>query len=93
MARLLRRHQGVCAWCDLSFRDGDSLEVHHVIRPAEGGTNEDGNLQVVHVHCHDHLTARQRVSRRKGITDNDHITEEPDEVNVSCPVLKTSHYP
>ncbi|MDQ3928449.1 MAG: group II intron reverse transcriptase/maturase [Chloroflexota bacterium] len=64
MARLLRRQQGGCGWCGLTFRDGDHLEIHHVIRQADGGTSEDGNLQVLHVHCHDQLTARQRASRK-----------------------------
>jgi RNA-directed DNA polymerase len=90
MARLLHQQQAACAWCGLTFRDGDHLELHHVIRRAEGGTNDAGNLQVLHVHCHDQLTAQQRVSSEKGITDNDRMTEEPDEANVSCPVLKTS---
>lgn len=60
MARLLRRQRGHCAICGLTFRDDDNLEMHHIIRPADGGTDLDSNLQVVHVHCHDQLTARQR---------------------------------
>jgi len=63
MARLLRRQQGRCSSCGLTFRDGDRLEMHHIVRPADGGTNLDSNLQALHVHCHDQLTARQQAER------------------------------
>jgi RNA-directed DNA polymerase len=59
MARLLRRQRGRCPNCGLTFRDEDRLELHHIVRPADGGTNVQSNLQAVHVHCHDQLTARQ----------------------------------
>jgi RNA-directed DNA polymerase len=59
MARLLRRQRGRCASCGLTFRDEDQLELHHIVRPSDGGTDLDSNRQVVHVHCHDQLTARQ----------------------------------
>ena len=59
MARLLQRQGGRCASCGLTFRDEDQLELHHIVRPSEGGTDLDSNRQVVHVHCHDQLTARQ----------------------------------
>ena len=60
LARLLRRQRGKCAACGLVFRDEDRLEKHHLVRPDEGGTQLDGNLQVLHVHCHDQLTVHQR---------------------------------
>jgi RNA-directed DNA polymerase len=63
MARLLRRQQGRCSSCGLTFRDEDRLEMHHIVRPADGGTNLDSNLQALHVHCHDQLTARQQAER------------------------------
>jgi len=63
MARLLRHQQGCCAHCGLTFRDEDHLEIHHVVRPTDGGTNLDSNLQVLHVHCHDQLTAQQSTER------------------------------
>jgi len=33
------------------------------VRPTDGGTNLDSNLQVLHVHCHDQLTAQQSTER------------------------------
>ena len=65
MARLLLRQQGRCAFCGLTFRDDDRLEMHHVVRPADGGTNLDSNVQAIHVHCHDQLTA-QLATEQKG---------------------------
>jgi RNA-directed DNA polymerase len=64
MARLLRRQRGRCASCGLTVRDEDHLEMHHIVRPAEGGSDLDSNRQVVHVHCHDQLTARQQAARQ-----------------------------
>jgi RNA-directed DNA polymerase len=63
LARLLQRQHGRCAVCGLTFRDEDHLERHHLIRPAAGGTNLASNLQAVHVHCHDQLTARPSAAR------------------------------
>lgn len=63
MARLLRRQHGRCAYCGLTFRDEDHLEMHHIVPPSTRGTNRESNLQAVHVHCHDQLTARQRAER------------------------------
>ena len=65
MARLLLRQQGRCAFCGLTFRDDDRLDMHHVVRPADGGTNLDSNVQAIHVHCHDQLTA-QLATEQKG---------------------------
>ncbi|MBC6472474.1 MAG: hypothetical protein GDA48_06375, partial [Hormoscilla sp. GM102CHS1] len=46
------------------------------------------NLQLLHDYCHDYKTARDGSKGR--IHDKDDETEEPDEVKVSRPVLKTS---
>ncbi|NEO17615.1 MULTISPECIES: HNH endonuclease [unclassified Moorena] len=42
-----------CAHCGLIFKDGDLLETHHIIPRASGGSNKDGNLELLHLHCHD----------------------------------------
>ncbi|NEO82454.1 group II intron reverse transcriptase/maturase [Moorena sp. SIO4G3] len=51
--RLLKRQEGKCADCGLTFKDGDLLEKHHIIPRALGGSNEDENLELLHLHCHD----------------------------------------
>ncbi len=81
-AKLLKRQQGKCNHCGLYFRDGDILEVHHIQPQHRGGNHQLENLELLHLHCHD---------EKHGINVNDSYTEEPDEVKISSPVLKTSY--
>jgi RNA-directed DNA polymerase len=88
---LLRLQHGRCASCGLYFKDGDLLETDHIIPRHLGGDNRLMNLQLLHRHCHDQKTAKLDAALAKsmaqGITDNDHLTEEPDDEKSSCPVL------
>ena len=56
-ANLLKRQKGVCPWCCLRFREGDNLEVDHILSRALGGRDDYKNLQLLHGHCHDDKTA------------------------------------
>uniref|UniRef100_A0A1D9GA63 Group II intron reverse transcriptase/maturase n=1 Tax=Moorena producens (strain JHB) TaxID=1454205 RepID=A0A1D9GA63_MOOP1 len=51
--RLLERQEGKCAHCGLTFTDEDLLEKHHILPRALGGNNQDKNLELLHLHCHD----------------------------------------
>ena len=55
-AYLLKKQKGKCAHCELFFRDGDLLEVDHIIPRSKGGKNEYKNYQLLHRHCHDEKT-------------------------------------
>jgi len=93
MAILLKRQQGVCAGCGLLLTDRDSSEVDHIVPRSRGGRHDLTNMQALHRHCHDRKSATDGSlahRRQSGIHDKDRVTEEPDEVNASCPVLKTS---
>lgn len=90
VARLLRRQKGKCPWCGLHFKDGELLEVDHVIPTAKGGEDLPNNQQLLHGHCHDEKTVLD-LSSVKGANDNGHTIEEPDEGSLSRPVLKTNH--
>lgn len=57
VARLLQAQKVRCAGCNLYFRDGDMLEVDHIIPVAIGGDNTLNNKRVYHRHCHDEKTA------------------------------------
>lgn len=57
MATLLKTQKGKCAFCGNYFKDGDSLEVDHIIPRSQGGKSEYKNLQLLHRHCHDKKTA------------------------------------
>lgn len=57
VATLLKRQDGICAHCGSYFKDGDSLEVDHIIPTRKGGKNEYKNWQLLHRHCHYKKTA------------------------------------
>jgi len=56
-ATLLKKQKGRCSYCGLFFREGDVLEVDHIIPKSLGGKDEYKNLQLLHRHCHDIKTA------------------------------------
>ncbi|MDJ1173899.1 group II intron reverse transcriptase/maturase [Roseofilum capinflatum] len=85
-AALLKKQKGKCNYCGQYFRDGDLMEIDHVIPKALGGSNRRENKQLLHRHCHDRKTAAELIS----IRGKNRSIEEPDEVKVSRPVLKTS---
>jgi RNA-directed DNA polymerase len=51
-AKLLKKQQGKCNWCGLTFQDEDIIETDHIKPRALGGNHKD-NLQLLHKHCHD----------------------------------------
>jgi RNA-directed DNA polymerase len=53
MATLLKRQKGKCNHCGLYFKDGDLVEIDHVIPKSLGGKDEYNNIQALHRHCHD----------------------------------------
>ena len=60
VATLLKKQKGKCPHCGLTFRDGDKLEVDHIIPKSQKGKNSYDNLQLLHRHCHDTKTAEDR---------------------------------
>jgi RNA-directed DNA polymerase len=79
-AYLFKRQQGKCTQCNLSFKDGDQVEVDHRIPVSLGGTDLYVNLQLLHRHCHDQKTATDGSVATRGTDDNSQTIEEPDEV-------------
>ena len=57
VAKLLKRQKGKCSHCDNYFKDGDSIEVDHIIPKSIGGRDCYDNWQLLHRHCHDTKTA------------------------------------
>src|SRR5260370_1289006 len=53
LAKLLRKQQGKCRWCELTFRDGDQIEIDHITPKSDGGGEELSNKFALHRHCHD----------------------------------------
>lgn len=64
---LLKRQKGKCNVCKLAFRDGDVMEVDHIIPKTLGGKDMYDNLQLLHKHCH-HSKSSWDGSHDKGCT-------------------------
>ncbi len=92
VAKLLKSQKGKCAHCNSYFTNEDVLEIDHIIPRCKGGKDVDDNLQLLHRHCHDIKTSKDgsTVRKKDAPTVKGHSSEEPDEVKVSRPVLKTS---
>ncbi len=88
VATLLKWQQGRCAGCRLYFRDGDRLEVDHIVPLSVGGRDAYTNWQLLHRHCHDHKTAGDGSLRLRGTHAKSACVEEPDEGKLSRPVLQ-----
>jgi len=55
--KLLKLQKGKCAKCGLFFKDGDLMEVDHIIPRRLGGDEKLLNTQLLHRHCHDRKSA------------------------------------
>ena len=64
VATLLKKQKGKCTHCGLYFREGDVLEVDHIIPKTLGGKDQYNNLQILHRHCHDTKTANEGSARK-----------------------------
>ena len=58
---ILIRDNYTCRVCGLTIKD---LEVDHIVNVAQGGTDDDGNLQAICVPCHKAKTARESAAHR-----------------------------
>ncbi|MDJ0619291.1 MAG: group II intron reverse transcriptase/maturase [Calothrix sp. MO_192.B10] len=85
VSKLLKKQKGKCTECGMYFRDGDVMEVDHVIPRSQGGVDNYKNYQLLHRHCHDIKT------KRDGTHEKSQIIEEPCDVKISSTVLEPSH--
>ena len=56
-AKMLKRQNGKCPFCQAHFKNGDLMESHHLLEKKNGGKDEYQNLILIHRHCHDQLHA------------------------------------
>jgi RNA-directed DNA polymerase len=63
---LLKLQKGKCTICGLYLAPKDLMEIDHKIPRRYGGENKWQNLQLVHGHCHDQKTAREKRERTQG---------------------------
>ena len=59
-AKLLKKQNGKCNWCNLNFLTGDLIHTDHITPKQAGGNNSKDNLQLLHKHCHDTKTKSDR---------------------------------
>ncbi|MGI2908733.1 HNH endonuclease [Tolypothrix sp. VBCCA 56010] len=57
ISTLLKKQKGKCPYCRLYFKEGDVLEIDHIIPRSQGRKDEYKNFQLLHRHCHDEKTA------------------------------------
>jgi RNA-directed DNA polymerase len=60
--KLADRQHGLCPLCGDSLFNEEETEQHHVLPKQEGGPNTYDNLLLVHLFCHQQLTAQRRMS-------------------------------
>lgn len=58
---ILIRDNYTCRVCGLTTKE---LEVDHIVNVAQGGTDDDGNLQAICIPCHKAKTARESAAHR-----------------------------
>ena len=75
---LWKRNQGLCFLCETSLADEltnfeNTIEIHHIIPFAEGGSNDKTNLALVHKSCHENWHQEYSIkvrSNKKKFTKN-----------------------
>ena len=65
-ARILRRDKGLCQACLARGRIAEAREVDHVVSRANGGSEQDSNLQAICADCHKAKTANERNGKWEG---------------------------
>lgn len=67
-SKLLKKQNGKCNWCNLTFQDGDLIETDHITPTSLGGNNSLDNKQLLHKHCHDSKTSYdlKKIKEAKG---------------------------
>jgi RNA-directed DNA polymerase len=57
---LLKRQEAKCVECNHTFTDRDVVEIDHIIPISNRGEDVITNKQLLHAHCHDIKTTRDR---------------------------------
>ena len=61
-AKIARRQNGRCPKCAESLFNGEEVQAHHREWKSEGGKDTYGNLELVHLFCHQQIHAKGPVS-------------------------------
>ena len=61
---VMKRDQYLCQLCKKQGRITEATEMDHIVNVAEGGTDEESNLQALCTPCHD---AKSQAEARRGM--------------------------
>lgn len=61
---VMKRDQYLCQHCKKQGRITEATEMDHIVNVAEGGTDEESNLQALCTPCHD---AKSQAEARRGM--------------------------
>lgn len=64
--RILKRDNGLCQVCLKAGQLTQAQHVDHITPKAEGGTDDEGNLQSICEPCHNEKTKAENVARMNG---------------------------
>src|SRR5579871_2798279 len=62
--QLAKQQKGKCPLCGESLFIEEAIEKHHIVRRDEGGADTLDNLILLHLYCHQQITAAQRDALR-----------------------------
>jgi RNA-directed DNA polymerase len=58
---LLKRQRGKCPACELFFKDGDRMQVVHIVSKPTDGTDERHYRHLLHRHCYQAKSANNKL--------------------------------
>lgn len=64
--RVMRRDCGLCQTCLRAGRLRAAVQVDHIVELADGGTDDEANLEAICHACHASKTAASQARRRAG---------------------------
>lgn len=59
--RLIKRQKGLCPICGDNLENGEELQVHHLTPRRKSGNDDDANLGLVHLYCHQQAHGNPKV--------------------------------
>ncbi|MEC3249780.1 group II intron reverse transcriptase/maturase [Bacillus cereus] len=80
--KIAKKQKYICPMCEEALQNREALEIHHKVPKVYGGTNEYGNLQLLHTSCHIQLHQKHPIFRERAYIYkkvNKHISLTPRE--------------
>lgn len=87
------RQFGQCLMCRQPVTAESGWHVHHVVWKVHGGSDRLKNLALLHPTCHKQVHSLRLEVPQPGVSNDAFEGLEPDEVKVSCPVLRGREAP